>query len=76
MIRDTRQQFPQVTFGIDAIQLSTADQTVDRRGTLSAAIGARKKAAGGVKEVFLLFSGSGTRVRRRQRKFTIPQAPQ
>jgi hypothetical protein len=38
MIRDTGQHVPQITFGIDAIQLSTADRTVDRRGTLSTAI--------------------------------------
>jgi len=43
VVRNAGQHVSQIAFGINAIQLSTPDQTVDRRGTLSTAIGARKK---------------------------------
>jgi hypothetical protein len=52
MIRNTGQHVPQVAFGINAIQLSTADQTVDRRSALSTTVGTCKKKVLPVMETF------------------------
>jgi hypothetical protein len=43
MIRDSGQHVPQIIFGIDSVQFCCTEQTVNRRGTFSTSIGARKK---------------------------------
>ena len=43
MIRNARQHFPQVSFGIEVIEFGAADQAVDCCGSLSAGIGAGEK---------------------------------
>jgi len=52
MIRDTGQHVPQITFGIDSVQLGRTEQTINRRGTFSTAIGARKKKVLSFMEIF------------------------
>jgi hypothetical protein len=48
MFRDARQEVPQVSFGIDTVQLGSADQAVERCGTLAAAVRSSEQVVLGV----------------------------